>query len=55
MAKIVETIFIIKISELVKDKTDQQVNNKFNELPSTIEQVVQELVGGDAIVEVETA
>lgn len=55
MAKIVETVFIVKISQLVKDKNDKTPNQEFEDLPITIEQVVQELVSNDAIVEVERA
>ena len=55
MAKIVETVFIIKLSQLVKNKSDNIDLNGFDELPTTIEQVVQELVSNDVIVEVEKA
>jgi len=55
MAKIVETIFVIKLSQLVRDKGEQTNQKDFYELPATIEQVVQELVSDDVIVEVEVA
>jgi hypothetical protein len=53
MAKIQETIFVIKLSQLVKDKGD--FHNTFTDLPATIEQVIQELVPTDVVVEVEQA
>lgn len=53
MAKIIETVFLIKLSQLVKDKTDSVDTSSFDELTSTLEQVVQELVSTDVIVEVE--
>ena len=53
MAKIQETIFVIKLSQLVKDRGD--FHNTFTDLPATIEQVIQELVPADVVVEVEQA
>ena len=53
MAKIIETVFIVKLSQLVKDKFEAKDKNKFDELPSTLEQVVQELVSDDIIVEIQ--
>jgi hypothetical protein len=53
MAKIQETIFVIKLSQLVRDRGGD--GNTFADLPATIEQVIQELVPGDVIVEVEQA
>lgn len=55
MAKIQETIFVVKLSQLVKDKGEAAEKNSFDQLPETIEQVVQELVSNDVIVEVERA
>lgn len=55
MAKIIETIFVVKLSQLVKNNTEEIDSDVFNELPLTIEQVVQELVSQDVIVEVERA
>lgn len=55
MAKIIETVFLIKLSQLVKDKNDSIDTSSFDELPTTLEQVVQELVADDVIVEVEKA
>lgn len=54
MAKIEETVFLIKLSKLVKDKQDI-AELGFDELPATIEEVVQQLVPADVIVEVEKA
>lgn len=53
MAKIVETVFVVKLSRLVRDRADQEPS-AFEDLPQTLEQVVQELVPGDVIVEVES-
>lgn len=54
MAKIEETIFVIKLSRLVRDN-QSVAQNSFDDLPATIEQVVQELVTSDVVVEVESA
>lgn len=53
MAKIQETIFIVKLSQLVRD--GDQATGQFGDLPATLEQVVQELVPGGVVVEVEAA
>jgi len=55
MAKIQETIFVIKLSQLVKEKSDKLANTGFDNLEETLEQVVQELVAKDVVVEVERA
>ena len=56
MAKIVETIIIVKLSQLVRDnEPGTTAPAVFTELPATVEQVVQELVGKDVVVEVEKA
>lgn len=55
MAKIEETIFLVKLSRLVKDKGSVAESTGFDSLPETIEQVVQELVSSDVLVEVEQA
>jgi len=55
MAKIQETIFVVKLSQLVRDRGDDTEKTGFDDLPSTIEQVVQELVASDVLVEVEKA
>lgn len=55
MAKIEETVFVIKLSQLVRDKGDIAEKTGFDDLPATIEQVVQELVASDVLVEVERA
>jgi hypothetical protein len=55
MAKIQETVFVVKLSQLVRDRGDIAEKTGFDDLPATIEQVVQELVASDVIVEVEQA
>lgn len=55
MAQIKETIFVVKLSQLVKDKAADVEQTGLDDLPSTIEQVVQELVASDVLVEVEKA
>ena len=55
MARIEETVFVVKLSQLVKDKGDIAEKTGFDDLPATIEQVVQELVASDVVVEVEKA
>jgi hypothetical protein len=55
MAQIKETIFVVKLSQLVKDRSADVDQTEFDELPSTIEQVIQELVASDVLVEVEKA
>jgi hypothetical protein len=52
MAKIKETIFLVKLSQLVRDRGDSADVTGFDELPATIEEVVQQLVASDVIVEV---
>lgn len=54
MAKIEETIYLVKLSRLVKDNNSKSAMI-LDDLPSTIEQVVQELVTSDIVVEVEKA
>jgi hypothetical protein len=53
MAKIEETLFVVKLSRLVRDRGDTVDTTGFDELPDTIEEVVQQLVASDVIVEVE--
>lgn len=53
MAQIKETVFVVKLSQLVKDRAVDVDQTGFDDLPATIEQVVQELVASDVIVEVE--
>lgn len=55
MAKIVETVFVVKLSQLVRDNPTDVESVGFDDLPNTIEQVVQQLVTGDILVEVEKA
>jgi hypothetical protein len=52
MAKIVETVFVVKLSQLVRDNPTDVESTGFGELPKTIEEVVQQLVAGDILVEV---
>lgn len=60
MAQIVETVFVVKLSQLVRD-TSPDVESTglipgeatFVDLPKTIEEVVQQLVASDVLVEVE--
>jgi hypothetical protein len=54
MAKIVESVVIIKFSKLVRDdQADQSLVS--SEIQAALEQVAQELVGDSIIVEVEQA
>jgi len=54
MAKIVSDAVVIEISRIAKD--DQDLASVVNEeVISTLEQVVQQLVGDGAVVEVKTA
>ena len=55
MAKIVETVFVVKLSQLVRDNATDVESTGFDDLPKTIEEVVQQLVAGDVIVEVDRA
>lgn len=55
MAKIVETVFVVKLSQLVRDNPVDAESTGFADLPTTIEEVVQQLVASDVLVEVERA
>jgi len=55
MAKIVETVYVIKISQLVKNTASQPTPSNFDELSTTLEEVVSGLVSNDCVVEVERA
>ena len=55
MAKILETIFLVKISQLVKNTNQETSPQEFEDLPTTLEEVVSGLVSNDCIVEVEKA
>lgn len=55
MAKIVETIFLVKISQLVKNNQEAEGQASFEDLPATLEEVVNGLVTSDCVVEVEKA
>ena len=53
MAKIVSDAVVIEISRIAKD--DEQLDSVVNdEIVGTLEQVVQQLVGDGAVVEVKT-
>ena len=52
MAKIVEEVVVIKLSKLHKDSEVEVSGLAGNEVISSIEAVVQELVGNDVIVEI---
>ena len=52
MAKIQEEIIIIKLSKLHKDSNTEVSALAGNDVVSSVEAVVQELVGGDVIVEI---
>jgi hypothetical protein len=55
MAKIVETVFVVKLSQLVRENPVDVDTTGFDSLPQTIEEVVQQLVAQDILVEVERA
>ena len=55
MAKIKETIFLVKISQLVKNNHETVDQTGLEDLPGTLEEVVQGLVSSDCVVEVEQA
>lgn len=54
MARIEETVLVIKLSQLRKDN-DNAEQTGYKDLLPTIEEVVQGLVASDVIVEVEQA
>jgi len=54
MAKLVESVLVIKLSKLVKD-SDEITAILNDEVQAALEQVTQELVGDGVMVEVETA
>lgn len=62
MAQIAETVFVVKLSQLVRDNQPDIESaglvpgqTSFDDLPRTIEEVVQQLVASDILVEVEKA
>lgn len=55
MAKIVETVFVVKISQLVKNNIDTTDQLNYEELSTTLEEVVAKLVSSNCVVEVEKA
>jgi hypothetical protein len=54
MAKLVESVLVIKLSKLVKDSEEATVILN-DEVQAALEQVTQELVGNGVMVEVESA
>lgn len=54
MAKIHEEVIVIKLSKLVKNTEDGGPLSN-DEVLSSLETIVQELVGSDVVVEVESA
>lgn len=54
MARIEETVLVIKLSQLRKDN-DNNDQTGYDELLPTIEEVVQQLVASDVVVEVNKA
>jgi hypothetical protein len=53
MAKINETVFVVKVSELVKDHADVR-DILDEETLAQLEAIIQELAGASALVEIET-
>jgi hypothetical protein len=53
MAKINESIVVIKVSELVKDSEEGKPNPLTDEMVTQLHQVIQELAGPQALVEIE--
>lgn len=55
MAQIHEEVVVIKLSKLIKDKSENAGMIANNDVCAALEQVAQELVGDAVIVEVERA
>jgi hypothetical protein len=55
MAKIKEEILVVKVSTIQKEEGDDTPDRVSSEVVSTIEEVLAELIGTGAIVEVEKA
>jgi hypothetical protein len=55
MAKIIEDVVIIKFSRIVKESETEVSTIVDSDMQQALEQVAQELVGSNAIVEVEKA
>jgi len=53
MAKIIESVLVVKVSKLVKDGADENLIPQ--ETQQALEQVAQEILGDSVIVEVERA
>jgi len=51
MAKIVEELLVIKVSQIVKEGSEAP-EKLTDEISATVEQVVAEMVGGGCVVEV---
>lgn len=51
MAKLIEEILVIKVSELVKDNVDA-VHTIDDDMIQSLEAVIQELAGGNKLVEI---
>jgi len=54
MAKIVESVIIIKFSSIVKDTEELTALIITDDVKTALEQVAQELAGNNVVVEVET-
>ena len=54
MAKINEDVVVIKISELLKD-SDEGRKLVNPEVVASLQEVIKELVGGNVLIEIETA
>ena len=54
MAKIVESVVVIKFSSIVKDSSEMPALIITDDVKVALEQVAQELVGDNVVVEVET-
>jgi hypothetical protein len=55
MAKIVESVVVIKFSKIVKDAETESSSIVGPDIQAALEQVAQELVGSSVVVEVEQA
>lgn len=54
MAKIIEEVVLIKLNKLVKNSENSNGPLTSDEMILSLEQIVQELVGNDIVVEIET-
>lgn len=53
MAKIHEEVLVLKLSKIIKDKNQEDVYLADTDFCSSVEQVVQELLGDSIVVELE--